>query len=179
MQTPATPNGKGRPTPKRSDAERGRRKPVAAPTTGKEANKLRRQEAAENRLKMRHALATGDENNLPLRDRGPVRRYVRDFVDVRLSLSEWFVPAAVPLYLVMLLGNHTVAGNIATLAILLFTMLVLLELLVMSLQLGRHLKRKFPDKSRKGARLYAVMRSAQMRRLRAPKPQIKRFATID
>ncbi len=130
-------------------------------------------------MRMRVALATGDEKNLPQRDRGPVRRYVRDFVDVRLSLAEWFVPAAVPLYIIMLLGNKKPIGTIATLAILFYTFFVLLELLVMSLQLGRKLSRKFPGASTKGARLYAVMRSAQMRRLRAPKPQVKRFAALD
>jgi hypothetical protein len=179
MQTPTTPPGKGRPTPKRSEAERGRRQPVAAPSTGKEANKIRRLEAADQRARVRLALATGDEKNLPARDRGPVRRYTRNFIDARMSLAEWFIPAAVPLYIIMIFQSKTQLGNIATLGILVLTMFVLLEMLVMTFQLKRALKRKFPDQSTKGVRLYAVMRAAQIRRTRAPRPQIKRFAPLD
>ena len=177
--TPTTPAGKGRPTPTRKEAERGRRTPVAAPTTGKEANKLRRAEAAEQRAKVRVALATGDEKNLPARDRGPMRRYTRNFIDVRMSLSEWFIPIAVPLYLLMIFQSKQQLGNIATFGILVLTMFVLLEMLIMTFQLQRALKRHFPDQKIKGVRLYAVMRAAQIRRTRAPRPQVKRFAELD
>ena len=179
MPTPPTPTGKGRPTPTRRESERGRRQPVAAPTTGKEANKLRRLEAAQHRARVRAALATGDEKNLPARDRGPVRRYTRNFIDVRLSLAEWFIPVAVPLYIIMIIQPHSQLGAIAQLGILVLALVVLLEMLVMSIQLRRTLKRKFPDQSLKGVRLYAVMRAGQIRRTRAPRPQIKRFAPLD
>ena len=33
--------------------------------------------------KQREALANGDERYLPARDKGPVRRFVRDYVDSR------------------------------------------------------------------------------------------------
>ena len=178
-QNPTPSPGKGRPTPKRSESERSRRTPVAAPTTGKEAAKLRRAESVEQRARTRLALQTGDEKNLPLRDRGPTRRFTREFVDVRMSLAEWFVPAAVPLYVLATFWPKTTFGKLAGLAILALTFFVILELLLMTFQLKRALKRKFPNDTIKGARLYAVMRGAQMRRLRAPKPQIKRFASLD
>ena len=177
--TPTTPAGKGRPTPKRSEAERGRRQPVAAPTTGKEASRLRRLEAQDARTRMRTAMATGDEKNLPARDRGPIRRYARDFVDVRLSLSEWFIPIAVPLYLATFLGARHTIGALAGIAIMIVFILNALELTLMTFQLRRALKKKFPEQSLKGVRLYAVTRSTQLRRMRAPKPQIKRFAPLD
>jgi hypothetical protein len=177
--TPTNPAGKGRPTPKRSEAERGRRQPVAAPTTGKEASKLRRVEAAESRARTRKALLTGDEKNLPARDRGPIRRYARNFVDARMSLSEWFIPIAVPLYLATFLGARHTIGALAGIAITLVFVFIALELALMTFQLRRALRKKFPDESVKGVRLYAVMRSTQMRRMRAPKPQIKRFAPLD
>ncbi|MCU1677924.1 MAG: hypothetical protein JWM93_2682 [Frankiales bacterium] len=191
-QTPNNSSGKGRPTPKRSDAERGRRQPIAAPSTGKEAAKLRRLEAAEQRQRTRLALASGDEEGLPARDRGPIRRYVRDFVDARLSVSEWFLPVAVPLYAVALIGTGKPVGSLAMLAILALTAFILLELTLTLFQVKRRLKRKFPTGEAtvvrggktltytlKGARLYAVARSTQMRRLRAPRPQVKRFQDVD
>jgi hypothetical protein len=44
--------------------------------------------------------------------------------------------------------------------------------------LGRRIKKlvaaKFPNENLKGLALYGFLRSTQMRRMRAPKPQIKR-----
>ena len=34
-------------------------------------------------------MKTGDLNNLPYRDRGPVKKYIRDFVDARQRLRDW------------------------------------------------------------------------------------------
>jgi hypothetical protein len=66
--------GKGRPTPKRSEAQ-GRRQgpPPPPPTTRKEAYRRMRETQATNRGSVRAAAARGDESALPARDRGPVR----------------------------------------------------------------------------------------------------------
>ena len=44
---------------------------------------------------MREGMRTGDERYLPARDKGPVRRYVRDFVDARLCMAELLLPLLV------------------------------------------------------------------------------------
>lgn len=173
------PAGKGRPTPKRREAERGRRTPVAAPTTGREAAKLRRIEAAAERQRVREGWKAGDPSMLPKRDRGPVRKYVRDVVDSRMTVLEWFVPVAVVLWV----GSFIPAvAKPALLGMMFFTLVVLAEAFVISFQLKRQMRRRFPAGSgadTKGAALYGVLRATQIRRIRMPKPTVKRFADVD
>jgi hypothetical protein len=86
---------KGRPTPKRSEAEASRRTKVTVPKDRKEASKQSRERMRAEREKQRTALIAGDERYLPARDKGPVRRFARDYVDSRWSLAEFFLPYAV------------------------------------------------------------------------------------
>ena len=37
-------------------------------------------------------MRTGDERYLPPRDKGPVKRFIRDFVDSRFSFIELMIP---------------------------------------------------------------------------------------
>ena len=83
---------KGRPTPSRKEAESKRKVSTLAPVIGKEAKKRDKALARERRVAAREAYLRGDENALPLRDRGPVRRFVRDEVDGRRSIGEYFLP---------------------------------------------------------------------------------------
>ena len=39
-------------------------------------------------------MQTGDERNMPAKDRGPVRRFIRDADDARWNLGEFFLPVA-------------------------------------------------------------------------------------
>src|SRR4051794_13073824 len=82
------PTGKGRPTPKRSEARKQRR--TATPTNRKEAAKIRREKMREQRVAQRRALLTGDERHLPARDAGPAKRLARDYVDSRFTLGQIF-----------------------------------------------------------------------------------------
>src|SRR5947208_16227608 len=81
----AQPGGKGRPTPKRRDAQKRRGTPT--PTNRKEASKLRRERMREQRSQQRQALLTGDERHLPARDAGPAKRLARDVVDARFTIG--------------------------------------------------------------------------------------------
>lgn len=165
--------GKGRPTPKRRDAQRRRREVVKAPTTKREAYRQRRDRIRQERRGQRRALVSGDESNLPPRDAGPVKRYVRDVVDARRSMGTFFLPAAL-----VLLFASTVKGP-ALAALVSFGYVVLLgAILVDSFLLARKVHRsvaeKFGDKATTGVRMYAVTRSLQFRRLRMPPPKVKR-----
>jgi hypothetical protein len=91
----AKDGSKGRPTPKRREVERGRRRAVATPRTRKEAAAAMRAKQREERQSQMTALRAGDERTLPARDRGPVRRYARDVVDSRRTVAEFFLPLAV------------------------------------------------------------------------------------
>ena len=85
--------GKGAPTPRRKDQVAARQRPLV-PNDRKAAREASRAAMREERLKTRAALDTGDERYLPLRDKGPNRRFVRDVVDARWNVGEFVMIAA-------------------------------------------------------------------------------------
>jgi hypothetical protein len=164
---------KGRPTPKRSAAQSQRRSVAHTPTTRREASKRQRDERRAHMEKQRQALASGDERYLPARDKGPVRKLARDFVDSRFCIAEYFLPMAV-IILVLSLVRVGSLQNIALLLWLFVIVAIVIDSAVTGFRLKKKLAEKFPDERRKGAVAYALMRTLQMKRLRLPKPQVKR-----
>ncbi|MET9775981.1 DUF3043 domain-containing protein [Streptomyces sp. NPDC006367] len=164
---------KGRPTPKRSQAQSQRRSVANTQMTRKEAARRQREERRAALERQRQALANGDERYLPARDKGPVRKFARDFIDSRFNIAEYFLPMAV---IILVLSMIRVASlqNAALLLWLVVIVLIVLDSLVTGFRLKKQLAERFPDDRRRGAVAYALMRSLQMRRLRLPKPQVKR-----
>jgi hypothetical protein len=164
---------KGRPTPKRSAAQSQRRSVASTPKTRKEGVKRQRDERRAAMDRQRQALASGDERYLPARDKGPVRRFARDFVDSRFCVAEFFLPMAV----VILVLSMVRVGALQSIALLLWLfviVLIIVDSVFIALRLKKQLAERHPNERRKGAVAYALMRSLQMRRLRLPKPQVKR-----
>ncbi|MEH0579785.1 MULTISPECIES: DUF3043 domain-containing protein [Streptomyces] len=164
---------KGRPTPKRSEAQSQRRSVASTSTSRKDAAKRQREERRAQLDRQRQALAGGDERYLPVRDKGPVRKYARDFIDSRFNVAEFFLPMAV----VILVLSMVRVGSLQTIALLLWLVvivLIVLDSFVTAFRLRKQLAERFPQQNRRGAVAYALMRSLQMRRLRLPKPQLKR-----
>ena len=173
--TPTTPEkvgGKGRPTPSRKEAEAAARARAKVPRTRREQMAAQRAARGDTSQKMRQAMKTGDERYLPARDRGPVRRFVRDFVDSRFSFTELMVPLLVVSMIMGYSGSDTLMrlGNTV-----LFTtiMVILFDIFMLRLRLRREMARRFPDEPTKGITLYAALRSLQMKFLRLPKAQVK------
>jgi hypothetical protein len=165
---------KGRPTPKRSEAQGQRRRASSgAPQDRKEAMKRQREARRADLAKQREALASGDERYLPARDKGPVRRFVRDFVDSRFCIAEFFLPLAVVI-LVLSMVRVAQLQNIALLLWLGVIVLIVVDSIGLSIRLKKQLRERFPDEPKRGAVAYGLMRTLQMRRLRLPKPQVKR-----
>ncbi|HEX6936001.1 MAG TPA: DUF3043 domain-containing protein [Actinomycetes bacterium] len=164
--------GKGRPTPKRREAERGRRRAIGAPRDRKEAYRRVRERQREERSKSMQALRTGDERNLPPRDRGPVKRYVRDVVDARRSVAEFFLPLALVIVVLTLTSSAQLKLVGSTLWMVL-VVLIVVDSIVLVMRLKRGLRRSFPDENHRGAVSYALMRSMQIRRFRLPPPRVK------
>ncbi|MBU3642466.1 MAG: DUF3043 domain-containing protein [Candidatus Nanopelagicaceae bacterium] len=173
-KVPTNPSatGKGRPTPKRKEVT-VKRGASLAPAKTKEEKKAAKAEARVQRIAQRNAFLRGDESALPSRDRGPVRKYVRNIVDSRINVGEFFLPFIFVVLLVSMTRNQTIA---------IFSILAMYTIMFVAIIdgwfLGRRIKRrvaeKFPNESTKGLALYGFLRSTQMRRMRAPKPQIKR-----
>ncbi|MEU3794989.1 DUF3043 domain-containing protein [Streptomyces fructofermentans] len=164
---------KGRPTPKRSEAQSQRRSVANTPTTRKEAAKRQRDERRGQMERQRQALASGDERYLPARDKGPVRRLARDFVDSRFCIAEFFLPLAV-IILVLSMVRIPRLQNIALLLWLFVIVLIVVDSIGIAIRLRKQIGIRYPDEPRRGAVAYALMRSLQLRRLRLPKPQVKR-----
>ncbi|MDX3246734.1 DUF3043 domain-containing protein [Streptomyces sp. ME18-1-4] len=168
---------KGRPTPKRSEAQSQRRSVANTSTSRKDAAKRQREERRAQLDRQRQALAGGDERYLPVRDKGPVRKHARDFIDSRFNVAEFFLPMAV----VILVLSMVRVGSLQTIALLLWLVvivLIVLDSFVTGFRLRKQLAERFPGQNRRGAVAYALMRSLQMRRLRLPKPQLKRGARL-
>jgi hypothetical protein len=174
-----TPGGKGRPTPKRSEAQAARKKRMAPPRSRKEAAALQRERMRADREKRMQAMQGGDERYLPKRDRGPVRHFVRDYVDSRRSVAEFLLPALLLILVLSFVAESAVWARSATATLWMLTILLTtLDTVLLVWRLGRQLRVRFPDEPVRGARLYGVLRSSQLRFLRMPKPQVKPGATL-
>lgn len=181
-QSPQQPAKKGRPTPKRSEATQKRKS--LAPVKGRENKKRARKEAKVARIAARAAYMRGEESALPLRDRGPVKKYVRDYVDSRRSIGEFFLPIIFIVLLLTMIPTKTTTNSeglpqIPMTQVLSIAVMysVLLIAVLDGVRLNRKIKKlvlaKFPGASTKGIGMYGFLRSTQMRRMRAPKPQVK------
>lgn len=177
-QTPQ-PARKNRPTPSRKEAEAARREERRPALTRKQRAEQDRRRRQELRTKQREALNSGRGDYLPARDQGPVKAYVRDHVDRRHNIAEFLLPILVFMLLLTTVGGqflNPAAVTSTVSALWAFTIVGTLFdeiLLVRSLKKG--LRERFPDvTSFKGTTSYAVLRSSQVRRLRLPKPAIKR-----
>lgn len=168
-------SGKGRPTPKRREAEQARKQRMAPPKDRREAAARQRERRREERQLARAALASGDARHLPARDRGPVRTYCRDFVDARRSVAEFMLPV---LLLVLVLGSIPAVAPTTSLIFLTIMLAVAVDTALLVSRLRAQLRTRFPGESHKGATLYTVLRSTQLRRLRLPKPQVKPGAKV-
>ena len=165
------PSGKGRPTPKRRDAER-RRKAVVAPKTRKEAAQLQRERTRDLRKARREGVVKGDDRYLGPRDAGPARAYVRDYVDARRTMGSYFLPATI---IILILGTNQVAllRMISQFFLLACFVVMYFEGRRLGRNVVREVQQRFPNEPTKGLKWYAVLRSMQFRRWRFPKARVK------
>ena len=166
------PGAKGRPTPTRREAEAARKERARAPMDKKAAQKLLRERRTESNAKVREAMRSGDERYLPARDKGPVKRFIRDFVDARLSIAEFMLPLLVVIMILQYSGNARMLA-VGTQLMATTLLVVGLDSAWMLFRLKRALRAKFPDESMRGTTFYTVMRLLQLRWLRMPKPRVK------
>jgi hypothetical protein len=171
--------GKGRPTPTRKEAEAAAKARAKAPRSRKELAAQQRKQRMESSQKIREAMKTGDERYYMPRDKGPVRRFVRDFVDSRFSFLEIVIPVML-VTLVMQYSGVTALMNAGSFTLVGMFLLIVLDIVFLRFRLGRELKRRFADsdESTKGTTWYAVSRSMQMRFMRLPKPQVRIGQTL-
>ncbi|CRK55672.1 CblZ, a non-orthologous displasment for Alpha-ribazole-5'-phosphate phosphatase [Alloactinosynnema sp. L-07] len=176
--------GKGRPTPKRREAEGRKRGPVPPPPKtsreamrrargSKEERKALAAKRKDQRVEQRQRMLSGDEKYLMPRDRGPVKAYVRDLVDGKRNLLGLFMPLALLVVMSMFVQNFAIQ-QYATLASLVMLILMIIEGVINGRRFTRLARAKFPKENIRGASVgwYAFVRASQIRKLRAPKPRV-------
>lgn len=187
---PQTTAPKGRPTPKRSDADRrrgpvapapmtsgearARRKALAGPKPSREERRAAKAARRERMADRREHMLAGDEAYLLERDRGPVRRFVRDVVDARRNLLGLFMPTALGLLFIMMAVPQIQLYLSPAMMLLMVAMGV--DGVLVGRKAVKAVDAKFPEnlESRLKLGLYAASRASQPRRMRAPRPQVQR-----
>jgi hypothetical protein len=163
---------KGRPTPKRSQAEAKRRQPItgsrapAAPRTPEDKAK-----AKSNRATKYEAMKRGEAWALNPRDRGPARALTRDFVDSKRRISEYYMYVLVILLAAVFLKSKALQQIVSPL-VLVLVVVVVLDALLIRRSLGKLVAERLPGESTRGLTMYAVMRALQIRRFRVPAPRV-------
>lgn len=183
---------KGRPTPKRTGRRRGpvapapmttsqaraRRKAVAGPKLSRDERRAQSATRRAAMAKRRERMMAGDEAYLLPRDQGPVRRFVRDVVDARRNVLGLFLPTALALMFIMF-GVPQLQLYMSP-AMLVLMVLMVIDSLVLGRKVSRLVDEKFPNntESRWKLVLYAAGRASQLRRMRAPRPQVERGSRV-
>jgi hypothetical protein len=170
------PGAKGRPTPKRN-ATAPSRMTVRPPKDRKEAARLAKARDRQDREKKRKAYLSGDPRALPARDAGPVRGFVRDYIDSRRTVGEFLMPvmAFVFVFSLLPLGSLKVYSVLALYVVIL---IAAIDSYLLNRRLKRELASRFPSEATKGLTVYALVRALQFRKLRTPKPRVQPGAVL-
>jgi hypothetical protein len=174
---PGTTAAKGRPTPKRSEAEKRRRQPYTAPGDRKAAAQQGRDRDRGSRQRRMEAMRRGEDWALPRKDQGPVKALARDFVDSRRGLSEYYLYGVG--VLIVLLFLPSLRGK----PIVDYVLLVVIAIIVgEGWYVGRKVtalaQERFPGQSTRGLKVYTALRGTQIRKMRVPAPRVERGTKV-
>jgi hypothetical protein len=182
---PAEQAGKGRPTPKRSTAEASRyrtvtgsttsgRGPVKAPDPRRKATPEEKAKARSERTRQLEAMRNGEDWALGPRDRGPVRRLVRDYVDAHRRPMEYYMYAMILVFIVFIASKtNALLGDYMLLFLLAVLAVVVVDGWLLRRSVLKLVQERLPKESTRGVASYAIMRAMQLRRMRQPAPRVK------
>jgi Protein of unknown function (DUF3043) len=176
-ERPSQTQSKGRPTPKRSEAERRRRQPYTAPADRKAATQQSRDRDRATRARRNEAMRRGESWALPRKDQGPVRALARDYVDARRSISEYYMFGVLVLVVLLFLPALRKSAVIDY-AVLVILAVIVIESILVSGRVIKLAQQRFPGESTRGLRMYVAVRNTQFRRLRMPAPRVKPGAKV-
>jgi Protein of unknown function (DUF3043) len=172
---PGRATGKGRPTPRRREAQKRRTGPVAPPPrTRREAVRRMREQGGDRRSEAREGMRAGDERYLTPRDRGPERRLVRDIVDSRRNAGVLFLLSAVVYFVGLLVPSVQIKAAITALWLTVLVLLVV-DSAVIGLRIRKLMRERYPDSTQRLGSLifYGATRATMIRRWRMPKPAVE------
>jgi Protein of unknown function (DUF3043) len=171
-ERPSQTQSKGRPTPKRSEAERRRRQPYTAPADRKAATQQARDRDRATRARRNEAMRRGENWALPRKDQGPVRALARDYVDSRRGVSEYYMFGVLVLVVLLFLPALRKSAVIDY-AVLLILAVIVIESILVSGRVIKLAQQRFPGESTRGLRMYVAVRNTQFRKLRMPAPRVR------
>ena len=182
---PPAQTGKGRPTPKRSEAEANRYRSLTGTTTSGRnrsstaapSRKLTPEEKARvrtDRSKQMQAMRRGEEWALQPRDRGPMKKLARDYVDAHRRPSEFYMYALIVLVISLVAGKaHKALNTDLQFLLLAIIAVIIVDAILLRRSINKLAKERLPGESTRGITFYAIMRALQLRRFRNPAPRIK------
>jgi Protein of unknown function (DUF3043) len=182
---PPAQTGKGRPTPKRSEAEANRYRSVTGSTTSGRnrsstaapSRKLTPEEKSKvrsERNKQVQAMRRGEEWALQPRDRGPMKKLARDYVDAHRRPSEFYMYALIVLVIALVAGKaHKALNSDLQFLLLAIIAVIIVDAMLLRRSISKLAKERLPGQSTRGITFYAIMRALQLRRFRNPAPGVK------
>ena len=186
--TENTSTGKGHATPSRKEREAARKRPLVPVRT--KLTKEDRRKRGEQRLAARAGLEAGDERYLPLRDKGPQKRMVRDIVDARFTVGEFMIPLMFAVIIMTFIPDYNAVdadGKVTSIAATLqltvlialygFFLVAFVDAVILGRTVVKKLQTKFGEVE-KGVKWYAGVRAFQFRPLRVPKARVARGDVI-
>jgi hypothetical protein len=182
---PPAQTGKGRPTPKRSEAEANRYRSVTGSTTsgrnrsstaapGRKLTPEEKSKVRSERNKQVQAMRRGEEWALQPRDRGPMKKLARDYVDAHRRPSEFYMYALIVLVISLVAGKaHKALNSDLQFLLLAIIVVIIVDALLLRRSISKLAKERLPGQSTRGITFYAIMRALQLRRFRNPAPGVK------
>lgn len=168
---------KGRATPKRRDSQAARRQPLV-PVDRKKAKTSSKDEQRKARTDARTAMANGEERALLARDRGPIKRYIRSYVDARLRIGEIMLPLMLFMLLISVALPTSLKGN-GLLIVWFIALAGVVDAAIMWRKCKKRIIELTGEEPPARSWWYAGMRAFQMRFTRMPRPQVKRGVNFD
>ena len=176
--------GKGRPTPKRSQAEANRYRSITGSTTsgrgraaaapGRKMTPEEKARARDDRNRQLQAMRRGEDWALGPRDRGPLKKLARDYVDAHRRPSEYYMYALILLVVALIGGrsNHVIS-NYMQIVLIAIIAIIAVDAMFLRRSIQRLAAERLPGESTRGLTFYAIMRALQLRRFRTPAPWLK------
>ncbi len=182
---PSVQAGKGRPTPKRSEAEASRyrtvtgsttsgRGPVKAPDPRRKLTPDEKAKARDDRSRQLQAMRQGEEWALGPRDRGPAKKLARDYVDAHRRPMEFYMYALIVLIIALFAGrSNTALGSYMQIFLLVIIAIIAVDAFLLRRSVFKVVHERLPKESTRGLAFYAIMRALQLRRFRTPAARLK------
>lgn len=170
---------KNAPTPKRNVSQAQKLRPIV-PVDREESARRNRIRIREKENAEYEAMRSGDLAHMPKYEQLPWRVYIRDYVDARINIGEYFIPFSLVLMIVIMSFSFVgmrIISVILTVVLYVYLLICAIDVFIMWRRLRKELIRKYgPQSVSRSSRssTYAWSRAIQLRRWRLPKPRYKK-----